>query len=232
MSNEHYLTIVYYTGHSPNEVLTESVRKQLLIAADGLPIISVTQKPIAFGENYCLGNLGFSNLSRVKQTIFGIRKARTKYIGLAEDDVFYSPDHFHVYRPVEDTIAFNLLTWSLYTWVVKEPFYSIRLRRTNTSLIAPRDLLLDALEERLHLIETEKVLNPRLFSEPGRYERNTKLKNRKTITFMSHIPNVAITHEGALAYANLGKRKRHGRIRAFDIPYWGHAKDMLKLCTP
>jgi len=50
------LTIVYYTANYINKWFADQTKKTLLEAISGLPLISVSQKPMDFGENICVGD--------------------------------------------------------------------------------------------------------------------------------------------------------------------------------
>ena len=52
------LTIIYITANVVKEKFGEKVREKLLESAGDFPIISVSQKPMDFGENICVGEIG------------------------------------------------------------------------------------------------------------------------------------------------------------------------------
>ncbi len=97
------LTIIYYTANREPKGLAKLVRKTLREAADGLPIISVSQKPIRFGKNICVGDVGFSGHNSVRQVLLGVMEAKTRYVALAEADCLYPKEHFR-YKPKSDRI--------------------------------------------------------------------------------------------------------------------------------
>jgi hypothetical protein len=88
--------IVYYTDSQLHESLAKAVRAQLQIAAGPIPIISVSQKPLKFGQkNICVGEKPRSPQSMYEQILEGARAAPEKaMIYLCEHDVFYHPSHF------------------------------------------------------------------------------------------------------------------------------------------
>jgi hypothetical protein len=80
------------------------------------------------------------------QLLKGAKLATTKYIAVAEDDTLYSKEHF-AFRPPDNCFAYNLTRWTTYTW--GEPIYSLKnFIKTNAVLIAPRESVIEALEER------------------------------------------------------------------------------------
>src|SRR3989338_3705710 len=143
------LTIIYYTSNyldDHNPYFLANTKKQLLEAVGNLPVISVSQKPIDLGTNICLGDIGRSHLNLYRQILIGAKAAKTKYVAMAEDDVLYSPEHFHYHVPEKDVFAYNMAKWSLFTWT-RPPLFSFRTKRkVVNSLIAKREMLVEALE--------------------------------------------------------------------------------------
>ena len=225
------LTIIYYTSNLLDEVnpyFLENTKKQLLKAAGEIPIISVSHKPIDFGENICVGDIGRSHLNLYKQILIGARAAKTKYVALAEDDIFYSYQHFRTYLPKKDHFAYDMNKWSIFTWT-KPPQYSFRNRMVVNHLIAERDMLVEALEERFAKHPDPDKTPLSYWGDPGRYEKYLGVSVRKTEIFFSSVPGIVFTHKDAFGYLNHGKRKRLGNPRAYDIPVWGRVENMLKL---
>lgn len=218
------LTVIYYTANSLPEVFDTKIREQLLKAKGDYPLISVSQKPMDFGENICVGDIGRSHLNIYRQALLGAKNATTKYIALAEDDVLYSPDHFK-HRSSDGTFAYNMSTWALYTWT-KPATYSYKDRINLSGLICERDLFIEAMEERFARWpgDTAPIRN---WAEPGKYENHLGVTKRVLEKFYTDIPNVVFSHETALSFDNLGKRKRLGYARAYDVPYWGRADQLI-----
>jgi hypothetical protein len=232
------LTIIYYTSNwldTHNPYFLENTKKQLLKAIGDLPLISVSQKPIAFGQNVCVGDIGRSHLNLYGQILTGCKAAKTKYVAMAEDDILYSYEHFHTYVPEKDRFAYNMNKWSLFTWT-KPPLFSFRTnRKVVNSLIAKRDMLVAAMEERFAKFDKlikegqkeEDIIH--FWGDPGRYEKHLGVIVRETEEFYSTVPNIVFSHPEAFGYLSRGTRKKLGDIKAIEIPYWGRASDVLKL---
>jgi hypothetical protein len=47
--------------------------------------------------------------------------------------------------------------------------------------------------------------------------------------FYTDIPCVAFSHETALGFLNLGKRKRMGNLKVTGLPHWCNAEEIKKL---
>ena len=225
------LTVVYYTANHINDYFADNTRTQLLKAIGDIPIISVSKKPLDFGYNSknFVVKLPRSQYSIYKQALIGVRAAQTKYVALAEDDVLYSPAHFRQ-RSSPGTFAYNIGTWSIFTWS-KDPIFTCKLNgRINLNgLICERDLFIEALEERFRLWPNPEEIDKSIFGEPGKYDRHLGTTPRPTETFYTNPPNIVFSHETNLQFEGLGTRKAAGQIRAYEVPYWGRAEDILKL---
>lgn len=224
----HDLSIVYYTANFAPESFVSKIRKNLLEAKGDIPLISVSQKPIDFGHNICVGEIGRHHLNIYKQALIGAKVATTKYIAMAEDDVLYHPSHFEL-RPDPGKFGYNLNYWGLYTWTV--PLFSYRNRRNFHTLICERELFIEAMEERFNKWPDESKIDIAHWAEPGRYEGAGHLgvTVRVTEDFYSDYPNVVFSHPEAMQYLTLGKKKRMGDVKAVEIPHWGRAEEVLKI---
>ena len=74
------LTVIYYTANYLNNRFADRVREQLIRAIGQTPLISVSHKPMDFGENICVGDIGRSVYNIYKQVLIGARAAKTKYV--------------------------------------------------------------------------------------------------------------------------------------------------------
>src|SRR3989344_7916542 len=109
------LTVVYYTANHVSDYFMANTKKILLEAIGEIPIISVSQKPMDLGTNICVGDSLRSHVNIYRQALIGVKKAETKYIALAEDDVLYSPEHF-TRRSSAGKFAYNIGVSSFFTW--------------------------------------------------------------------------------------------------------------------
>lgn len=221
------LTIIFYTANVIPEEFASKLRKNLWKVRKDLPIISVSHQPMDFGENIFMGNMGRSHLNIYRQALIGAKKATTKYIALAEDDVLYAPDHFHCYRPEPGIFAYNMNVWSLYTW--QPDIFSYKDRINLSGLICERELFIEAMEERFKRWPFDNQTPIRNWAEPGKYEKNLSVTIREKEEFYSDIANIAFSHPTALSYLHLGTRKRLGKLRATALPHWGSAEEIKNL---
>lgn len=233
------LTIVYYTANcleKDNPYFLENTKKQLLKAIGDFPMIIVSHKPTLFGlnsTNICLGDIGRSHLNLYKQILIGAKASKTKYVATAEDDILYSYEHYHQELPRGDYFLYDMNKWSIFTWT-RPPQFTYRDRKVVNQLIAPRDYLVEALEERYARVEVLKKTKAveriiQFWGDPGRYERFLGVKERATKHFFSSVPSIVFSHDSAYGYLRQQNKKKLGNPKAYDIPVWGKASDIMSL---
>jgi len=232
------ITVIYYTSNyleEKNPIFVSNTKRQLLKAIGCLPLISVSQKPMDFGKNLCVGDIGRSHRNIYWQILQGCKEAKTEYVAMAEDDILYSYAHFHSYVPKRRIFAFDKQKLSLFTWT-KPPMYTFRTKRmVINQMICHRELMIEAMEERFARVDellksgvTSEWIDSR-WGDPCRYERLLGVKVQEREEFYCKTPSIVFSHPKAFGYENnQGKKKRLGDIRMFDIPYWGKAEDVLQ----
>lgn len=148
MNND--LSILYYSDNSLDPTIAKFCIDHLVVAAQGKPIISVSQKPINLGTNICVGEIGRSHLSMYSQILKGVEAAQTKYISLVEHDCLYSPEHFNWIPPKDDVFYYNLNIWFV-KW--KSGEYHYQRRRVLSQLICGREVCLKAIQDKVWLLK-------------------------------------------------------------------------------
>lgn len=230
MATQDSLTIIYYTANRIPQKFMFAVQRQLAKAADGIPIISVSQHPLDFGRlNICLGDIGQNTWNIYYQLLKGAERAETDYVATAEDDILYSRSHYHTRLSSDGKFLYDLNRWSVYTW--KRPEFDYREGRLLLSqLICERDLLVGALQERFAKYPTPDSIDIRYFGEPGRHEAHLGVTPHEVETFSSDSPSVMFNHEASINYRFVnGRRKVSGTRRARQLPPWGYADEVLAL---
>ena len=143
------LTAIYYTAHLERPETEEAIRQKHLESLDGIPVISVSQKPLDFGRNICVGSVGVSDLNAFRQCQLGVREATTKYVCPIEADFLYPPAYFQVIPPRDDTLY--LVNPIYVLWCMKRHvrrFY-LKARNSEGSMVVARDYLLQVFDEML-----------------------------------------------------------------------------------
>ena len=219
------ITIIYYTPNYKDETFFEKIREALLKTIGNTPLISVSQKPLKFGHNICVGDIGRSPRNVFKQMLIGCKEATTDYVGMAEDDTLYHPTQYDAaYLPPLDTFAYNMSRWSICTW--HKPYvFNFVGAWCNSNLIAPRKLLIELLEKRFNTYPD--IEKGKLWNEPGKYDEKWKLGVYKVKEYGA-TPTVSFANNDSLAFAFLGARKRISPMRAIEVPYWGRVEDIVK----
>jgi hypothetical protein len=208
-------TVVYYTSNREDEVFEEKIRAKLVENCGGLPIVSVSQKPINLGKNYWVGDVGVCEDNLFRQILTGCMAARTPFVTFAEADTLYPPDYF-TYRPAE----LNKRYWFEGVWILypfskdlQNNFYA--KGRSDCAHMAGREYLISILERRL---AGRKMwhCNP----EPmPKYNRRTEWP---TIVEVSN-PIVSFkTGQG------MRPKTQTSRVPVPSLPYWGKAEDLRK----
>jgi len=221
------LTVVYYTLNKTPALWKKFHMEHLLYAVGASPIITVSREPmdvpglnIIDEEKPCYSNI-------YRQLLRAAKLADTKYIATAEDDTLYSKQHYREFRPADDEFSYNRSRWSLFAWEGKNAMYCLRNRISNCSLIAPRELLIEALEERFKKFEGRE-LPERLMGECGRnkLEKMMHITLRKQKDWWSTCPIIQLNHAEGTEWKQGAKCKTHGQLKAFDIPFWGKASEI------
>lgn len=211
------LTLVYMTNSKLPDKWVRHHKKVLLDAAGNYPIISFSRTPIDIGENH-LQTEPESKRNIFYQILKGVRLAKTKYIATVEDDVLYHNSHFEMRS---NKILYNVNKWSLYTW---NPVYNLKnWIRTQATMIAPRELVLEILEKRF-----KKEITDQTIGEIGVFD------GIKVEEFKSHVPIIQLDHDFFTPFDREREtiKRRHkkelGSMQALDIPYWGKSQDLIK----
>ena len=213
------LTFLYYTANLVEERFAENIRIHLVTF--GVPIISISQKPMDFGDNICVGDIGVSIYNIYKQILIGAKEAKTKFVACCEDDALYNWEHFRHRPPGEDTFSYNNNRWN----VNKDLFF--HRNRVNMSMcIAPTELMISTLEKRFEKYPTPLIREKGEligFGEPGRSERKLGLPIVKMEVFNTVIPTLVFNHRPSVG----GVRKIiHKDEIKKGLRYWGEAEKL------
>jgi hypothetical protein len=216
------LTIVYLTCNLMPSRWERFHREHLLRAVDDRPLITISAKPVDLPGEHLIQTGPFSAWNVYSQLLRGAKIAKTRYIAVAEDDTLYPARHFD-FRPADDEIAYDMSRWSVFSWV-PNPFFSAIRKHGNFTMIGPRKLVIDALEER----ERKYPEGLPYAGEIGRpdIERRMRVTHRKLTEWYCIEPMVNLAHPRGLSptYQDTPKLERKpGELKAWDIPIWGKA---------
>lgn len=219
------LTVIYLTANELPEKWAGYQRNILIDAIGDTSLICITRKPINFEHGkHIIDTEPKSIFNIYLQMLRGAELATTQYIAIAEDDVLYAREHFSDFRPPEDAFAYDMNRLGLFTWS-KDTRFFWKNRVSNSMLIAPRKLAIEALKERF-----ASSMAYSIHGELGRGNIDKKLgvTPRKKIEFFSEVPSIRFDHDFGYDHASRHHRKKEGPIQAYSIPLWGDAKELVK----
>ena len=141
-------TIIYYTHNLENENFENKIRENILRVKGNLPIISVSQKPIDFGKNICIGKQGDSYLNAFRQLLIGCKEAKTEYVVMAESDCLYPEKGYFDFEPKDPNKVYSYdNVWIMNLIKNWQNFH--HKKQTHGSMIYGREWLIKFLEERM-----------------------------------------------------------------------------------
>lgn len=140
------ITIVYCTANREDESFENKCRDILVKNSNGLPIISVSQKPLDFGKNICVGWHDACDHNQFRQTLMGIEEAKTEFILIAESDCLYPPEYFSFIPPTKNHCYRYSNLWVMWKWIgiVSKGLYW-RKRFSDCAQICGREFYLKSL---------------------------------------------------------------------------------------
>jgi hypothetical protein len=178
--------IVYYTDSLLDEKVAKPVREQL--AKSGLPIVSVSLKPLDFGTNIVFdGERGY--LTMFKQILAGLEASDADVIFFAEHDVLYPEEHFQ-FTPHDRKIYYNRNVWHYRTTDGHAISYDAKRL---SQLCAYRTTLIEHYRKRVELVEKHGFTR-RMGFEPGTHGRPERVDDLKSEYWDSPRPAVDIRH--------------------------------------
>lgn len=228
------LTVIFLTCNKMPTRWERFHREHLLRAVQDRPLICISAEPMMWEDRPGLSFLRqkppFCAWNVYRQLLRGAQLAETKYVAVAEDDTLYTRRHFSDFRPKDDEVAYDMSRWSVFSWKGKDAFYSAIRKHGNFTMIGPRKLVIDALEER-----ERKYPNGRDYTgEIGRreVEKILGVTRRKLVEWWCIEPMVNLCHPEGLSptYVNTpGLERKPGELKAWDIPVWGKAADIANI---
>ncbi len=205
-------TIIYYTSNREEEAFERVIRQNILRVAGDLPIISVSQKPIDFGKNICVGDVGISNQNAHRQFQIGCEAATTEFVHAAESDTLYPPGYFQF---IPDSVESAYRT-PIYL-VKQDRNYFYRKRASEAATVIGREYAIRTINKSLR---TRGQWRDSL--EHGKEVPYTfRHGNWKPFVIQYPIISIKTPHQMHLW---------HGYDEMVEeLPYWGKPKDVMRL---
>jgi len=219
--------IVYYTDNRLDKDIMVTCQRQLARAR--LPIVSVSLKPINFGQNVTL-DLERGYLTMFKQILAGLEDSSADVVFFCEHDCLYDKSHFEFMPPREDVYYYNENIWKVDAKTGQALFYYCK---QTSGLCAYRSLLLEHYRRRVALVE-ENGYTRRMGFEPGTHRRKERVDDHRADAWMSEWPNIDIRHEHNLTPSRWRKQDfrnqkyTRGWRMADGVPGWGVTKGRFR----
>ena len=182
--------VLYYTNNQLNIKLAKKCRYHIKQA--GLPITSVSFKPLDFGSNITFP-IKTGVLSLFKKILIGLETMTEDVVFFCESDVLYHPSHFDFFPEEKDIYYYNKNVWR-----IREDGFAVYYDHKSASqLCAWRETLLNEYRERVRRTERAGYQN-------GGYEPGTRptkrggYSNSESEYFVSKEPNLDIRHKGTM----------------------------------
>lgn len=207
------VTVIYYTSNCENTVFEKNIMSSLKDAIGSKPLISVSQKPIDFGDNICVGVVGRSNHNALRQMQIGVLAAKTKYVSMGESDTLYPTDLFDFEPPTDDTFYIAKPFYVLFNQRNKKIVYAEKPKSSESAMVVSRDHLLRRMDE--------------MFEGKDQWDTNHQpfLVYKKKIEFFNvNYPVVSFKTED-----NMHRKTPHNQHSyCTSLPHWGDAHMLTK----
>ena len=206
------LTVIYYSSNREKPDFEEMIQKTILKTIGDTPLISVSHKPMNFGKNICVGDVGLSDYNIYRQMQIGCLEAKTKYVCTAESDCLYPPTGYFDYSPPENWTAGHYTNMYI-LWkgshIFKQKAFSL------CALYANREYLLSrfsrSIDEKVQWRPNFKPHHPLFY------------KYHDWTPFSGIVPVINIkTGDGMRMISGVGTEKGPEQ----SLPYWGSARTM------
>ena len=217
-------TIIYYTSNREEPKFEKRIQGKLLENCKGLPIISVSQKPINLGKNIVVGNVGVSGFNMFRQVQIACREAKTRFVISAEADCVYPPDYFsfspgnHIifWEHPSENICFR--NTNLYVMGDHRRYWYYKKEGATHSQIVGREFYLEKLNK---LFEGCPEWNPDEKNFPKeRYRKEDIFDPNEIVYYRTKSPVFQIKTHRSMRYYTHSER-----TPVYDLPYWGNGKD-------
>lgn len=212
-------TIIYCSSNMEDVNFEDRIKETILKNCGNLPIISVTQKPINFGKNICVGDIGVSGFNFFRQVQIGCQEATTEFVISAEADCLYPLDYF-TFRPKRNDKCYR--SSNLYVMPDYRDYYFYKREGATHAQIVGREFYLNRLNE---LFKGAPEWSSEEKNFPKERHKLEDIFEDKDIIRHKLIENPVVqikTHKGMRYYTHSDRQP------ILKIPYWGDGKVIRK----
>ena len=208
------LTAIYYTAHLEDPAVEQAVRETHLESAGDIPIVSVSQQPLDFGTNICVGDVGISDMNAFRQLQIGIRAAKTKYVCNIEADFLYPPEYFQLVPARDDVLYIGSPLYVLFCQERNAKRFYLKGAGSEGAIVADRLYLLSVMDTMLRDC-------PEWAPNGAPFQFMFKLSSQQRF----RLPNPILTFK---TDNNMGRKTPfRRRTETFSIPYWGTVDEVF-----
>lgn len=222
--------ILYYTDNALNMRLARKCRQY--ITAAGLPVTSVSLKPLDFGRNVVFqGERSYRTMFR--QILAGLEAMKEEVVYFAEHDTLYHPEHFRFVPREPETWYYNGNYWVLRLSDGFAVHYNVS---PLSGLVVHRESAIKHFRERIAYIEA-KGYHKHGFSfvgfEPFTHKRIPWEYWCKYEVFTPESPNIDICHGGNATQKRFSQEHFRRKPTFWEegnidqIPGWANLREVL-----
>jgi len=214
MNNKNLISIIYCSSNKEKPEFEQRIRDNILKVTD-LPIISVTQKPIDFGKNICVGDdIGISGFNFFRQSLIACKEATTKFVISAEADCLYPQDYFE-FIPERDDICYR--NSNLYVMAQHRKYFYKKPTGATHAQIVGRQFYIDTLEKWFEGEPQWSVEQMNFPKEKTRHKVEDVFWKDKIKFYKSKNPVVQIKTSQSMRHYTVSEREP-----IYTLPYWGN----------
>jgi len=143
------LTAIHYTANQKPASFVAKMQTALRASLRGVPVVSVSHRPMDFGTNICVGDVGLSIHNVWRQLQIGAQHATTRFVCSAEDDTLYPPDYFTFRPPRDDTFYLAEPAYHLFSQKNRIHFFAYNRRGDEGAMMVNREFLIARIDQLL-----------------------------------------------------------------------------------
>jgi hypothetical protein len=218
------LTCIYYTHNKERPEFEARIQHTLLhqLRKTGVHLISVSQKPMDFGHNICVGDVGISGHNTWRQFQIGVEAAKTRYVCTAESDYLHPREYFQFECPTDDTMYIMHPLWVLFAQKGGRYVFAPKAESSEAIMHGGRDFILSILES---------MFNKRIYDKEDFWAKADKRHNLPYLFKQGKcehvtLPSPLITFK---TDENMHRKTRTSmRLRTDVLPPWGSALGLIR----
>ena len=212
------VSIIYASSNKELPEFEQRIRDNIIEHCGDIPIISVTQKPIDFGTNICVGeDVGVSGFNFFRQSLIACQAAKTRFVLSCEADTLYPPDYFQWVPDRDDKCYRND---NVYVMGQHRKYFFKKPGGATHGQIVNREFYIKTLEK---WFEGEPKWDATQFNFP---KEKSRMKCEdvfwKTEIEYYHTENPVIQIKTSQSMRNYTSAIREP---IYELPFWGSGKD-------